>query len=71
METDPRGSEIVTAFGLSPAPTTLIAPIADPQDVRLLAYADNGEIKDLYDDLHDVELLFKEAETALGLLVGA
>jgi hypothetical protein len=61
---DPRAGELAAAFGLGPAPTSLIAPIAD----ILVVYADNGAIAELYDDLHDVELLFKEAETALGML---
>jgi hypothetical protein len=61
---DPRAAELARCFGFAPAPTSLIAPIAD----SLLVYADNGDAAELYEDLHDVELLFKEAETALGLL---
>ena len=31
---------------------------------------DNGQSAEIHDDLHDVELLIKEAETALNMLVG-
>jgi hypothetical protein len=67
---DTRNSELWLAFGLPPSATSLIAPIAGSPNVELLVYADNGAARDLYDDLHDVELLFKEAETALRLLQG-
>ena len=67
-EADPRCVEIWTAFGLSPSPTSLITSIAGLDGIRLIIYCDNGDLDELYEDLHDVQLLFKEAETALGLL---
>ncbi|MBI5510170.1 MAG: hypothetical protein HY903_15545 [Deltaproteobacteria bacterium] len=65
---DPRGDEITRAFGIPPAPTALVAAATDADVTRFLAYADNGDAADLYDDLHDVEMLLKEAETALRIL---
>ncbi len=35
---------------------------------EMLYYADNDDAPEAYEDLHDLELLFKEASTALGLL---
>lgn len=65
---DPRTSELAKAFGLGQARTGLITTLGVRQSVPLVITADNAEIEDLYDDLHDVEMLFKEAETALGIL---
>jgi hypothetical protein len=70
-DTDGRSAELTSAFNLTPAPTSLIAPVAGVSTVRFLIYADNAEVAELYEDLHDVELLFKEAETALRILQGA
>ncbi len=68
---DARGTEITGAFGIRRGATSLIAPVGAASGVCLLAYADNDDAADLYEDLHDVELLFKEAETALGMLLEA
>ncbi len=68
---DPRAAEICAGLGLGQAATALIAPIVSPKAVHFLVYADNGAAQDLYEDLHDVELLFKEAETALGMFSSA
>ena len=68
--TDRRSAELRKAFHLTNAPTSLIAPLSDGRAVRLLVYADNGQVEELYEDLHDVELLLKEAETALRILQG-
>ncbi len=65
---DPRGEELCDMFGFDEAPTCFIAPVGGEGEVQLMAYADNGDRDELYEDLHDVELLFKEAETALGML---
>jgi len=67
-EEDPRCQEIWTACGLSPSPVCLVASIAGRDGIRLVVYGDNSDRDELYEDLHDVQLLFKEAETALGLL---
>lgn len=68
---DMRAAEIAGAFGIQPGATSLIAPVGAANGVCLLAFADNGSTTDLYEDLHDVELLFKEAETALGMMLDA
>jgi hypothetical protein len=65
---DPRAAEIVKVFGANGAATSLLAPVLTEGGTRFLLYADNGATADLYEDLHDVELLFKEAETALSML---
>ena len=49
--------------------TYLIAPVVGHQQPRLIIYADNGPDPELYEDLHDVEMLLKESETALNILL--
>jgi len=57
----------------SPAPlgrawaTALIGAGGDAAEPSLVVFAYNGDTWDLYEDLHDVEMLFKEAETGLGM----
>ncbi len=65
---DARAAEICDMFGLSESPTSFIAPIDSETQMCLLIYADNADRPELYDDLHDIEMLFKEAETAMGML---
>jgi hypothetical protein len=67
---DPRGPELCDIFGIDDSRTALLASVSYGAAVWILAYADNGSRNELYDELHDVELLFKEAETALGMLLG-
>jgi len=69
-ESDNRTTEFYSQFKLPAAATSLIAPVVDGGKVELLVYADNGAVAELYEDLHDVELLFKEAETALPIIRG-
>ena len=45
-----------------------MATIGANDRARLVVLADNSEASDLYDDLHDIELLCKEAETGLAML---
>ena len=65
---DPRAAELGQAFGFGASPTALLATIASGPRARLLVYADNGPSADIYEELHDIELLMKEAETALSML---
>ena len=65
---DTRASELASYFGFGTSATFLLAPIAPEQSHALVAYGDNGEIEDTYDDLHDVEMLVKEADTAIQML---
>jgi hypothetical protein len=66
---DNRATELAFSFGLKPGATALVASVGVGRGPRLVLLADNGETTDLYDDLHDVELLLKEAETGLGMLL--
>lgn len=66
---DVKTAELGGVFGFEPGTTVLIATIGARVSPRLVILADNGEANDLYDDLHDIELLFKEAETGLGMLL--
>jgi len=68
---DPRSPELESTFGISHAAMCLIAVVTTSAHGRLLFYADHGSSNDRYDDLHDVEMLFKEAETALEILTTA
>lgn len=65
---DPRGAEVASVFGFQPGTTSLIAAVGSGEAHRLLVFADNGDATELYEDLHDVELLLKEAETGIGML---
>lgn len=65
---DPRATELGRALGMSGAATSLVGTLSCGRRARLVLYADNADRTDLYEELHDVELLFKEAETALELL---
>ncbi len=65
---DPRASELARYFGLGSAATFLLAPIASEHSHALVAYGDNGDLNETYDDLHELEMLVKEADTALHLL---
>jgi hypothetical protein len=69
---DPRIAELCDLFDLQEGATALLAPIrwADGEEAEILVWSDNADDPELYDDLHDVELLLKEAETALGMLAG-
>lgn len=68
---DPRASELCDMFDLEEGVTSLLAPVRWAQDeqAELLVWADNADDPEMYDDLHDVELLLKEAETALGMMM--
>jgi hypothetical protein len=65
---DPRATELARYFGLGRATTFLLAPIAPDHSHALVAYGDNGDLEETYDDLHELEMLVKEADTALHLL---
>lgn len=65
---DTRAGELARYFGLGASATFLLAPIAPEQSHALVAYGDNGDLEDTYDDLHDVEMLVKEADTAIQML---
>lgn len=67
--TDVRSAELAGVFGFEPGATALVAAVGEGVRPRLLVLADNGGSTDLYEDLHDIELLFKEAETGLGMLL--
>lgn len=67
---DPRATELARYFGLGVAATFLLAAIAPDHTHALVAYGDNGDLVETYDDLHDVEMLVKEADTALQMLEG-
>lgn len=67
--TDVRAAELGSVFGLEPGATALVAAVGEGVRPRLIVLADNGANTDLYEDLHDIELLFKEAETGLGMLL--
>ncbi len=65
---DPRAGELARYFGLGSAATFLLAPIAPEHGHALVAYGDNADLDDTYDDLHELEMLVKEADTALHML---
>jgi hypothetical protein len=65
---DRRIGEIICALGVEEAPVGLIAMVGGDSGAPLFFYGDNGEDPRIYDDLHDIELLLKEVETALGML---
>lgn len=65
---EPAVAELCDMFGVMEPATALMAPVHSGRGVRLLIYADNGAATDLYEDLHDIEMLFKEAETALEMM---
>jgi len=67
--TEVRAAELAGIFGFEPGATALVASVGEGVRPRLLVLADNGANTDLYEDLHDIELLFKEAETGLGMLL--
>lgn len=67
---DPRAAELTSVLGLEPGATVLLASVGDSAAGRLFVFADNGDDTELYDDLHDVEVLLKEAETGLAMLAG-
>ena len=66
---DARAAELGSVFGFEPGVSALIATVGAGSRQRLVMLADNDAASDLYDDLHDIELLFKEAETGLGMLL--
>jgi hypothetical protein len=66
---DVRAAEVCGVFGLEGGATSLLVAVgAMTGPERLFLYADNGDSRELYEDLHDIELLCKEAETAMGML---
>jgi hypothetical protein len=65
---DVRAAELAGVFGFEPGATALIVSVG-AAPARFIIYADNGGSTDLYEDMHDIELLFKEAETGLGMLL--
>lgn len=65
---DPRADELRMAFGFAPTPAALLLNLHRQGQPVLLVYADNGTSTDIYEDLHDIEMLCKEADTSLGLL---
>lgn len=68
-EDDPRAPELAGALGWTPPRTALIAPVNTEAQLGIVFYADNASDPELYEDLHDIEMLFKEAETALAMLL--
>jgi hypothetical protein len=68
-DADSRPSELCDLFGVEEGRTALIAPVDAHGESRLVLFADNGKRPELYEDLHDIEVLLKEAETAVGMLL--
>ncbi len=65
---DVRAAELCGVFGITPGATAMIASVGVALPERLVLFADNGDSRELYEELHDIEMLCKEAETALGML---
>lgn len=57
-------AELARELRIGRAATALLATVGR----SLLLYGDNEALEDRYEELHDVEMLLKEADTALGLL---
>ncbi len=66
---EPRAQELAAACGVPVGATALLATVPAGKDRHLLVWGDNADLAELYEDLHDVELLFKEAETGLHMLL--
>ncbi|MEZ4271332.1 MAG: hypothetical protein R3C68_07840 [Myxococcota bacterium] len=68
LAADTRLVEFCDMFGFDEPKGGLVATIETFEGPCLAVYADNGAAGDLYEDMHDVELLLKEAQTALMML---
>ncbi len=66
---DARNAELGGLFGFDPGAVSLLAAVGAKERPRILVLADNYTTSDMYEDLHDIELLFKEAETGLEMLL--
>lgn len=67
---EPAASLIPTTLGMLASPNALLAFVGPTQAPALFVYADNGPADDLYDDMHHIELLLRDAAGALGMLTG-
>ena len=65
---DHRVTEIIQLFNAAAPLAALIVVVDTLRGAPLIFYGDNGADPRIYDDLHILELLFKEVETALGML---
>lgn len=65
---DARSRELTEAVGIEAAATALIFTLSLQSKPLLIVHADNGAVSELYDDIHDIEMLLKEADSAVGLL---
>ncbi len=65
---DVRAAELAGVLGIESGETALIASLGTAP-AQLVLLADNATSSELYEDLHDVDMLYKEAEVALRLLV--
>jgi len=66
---DVRAAELTGVFGFAAGATALIAAVNAARPPSILAFADNATNGELYEDLHDIEMLFKEAETGLCMVL--
>jgi hypothetical protein len=65
---DLRSRELSEGLGIEPGATSLIFLLSMQSKICLMVQADNGPATELYDDIHDIEMLLKEADSAVGLL---
>ena len=65
---DRRVIEIVEIFLPSPSEMALLGTLGERAGVPMFFYGDNDHFPPVYDDLHEVEILFKEVETTLEML---
>lgn len=64
--------EVLSVLRVRRPATALLVPLyTKALGLTLVAYADNEDLADLYDDTGDLAILFKEAQTAIDLKAGS